>query len=273
MEKSSFASSASAPVGTIAPFAFCTYKAPYGYGAIIDTPAHAWWTPDPSLNAPGPNWIHGTGYNLAAQMWWTALNYDGTREARGMEACSDVTVASEGWYGFTFYPPSTATSATTYPNDKLGAIAQIFQDGYCNSWASLLLVDHGALEIEWRDYCGVANVIPLAPSIKYDQWNPIIIHWVASNNNTGQIQVWYGDDVKTLSHPTYSVQNINFGFAHNWAPGAPLPADSQQVLKFGMYNFDDGNYTPGEKRTMFYDNVTQLSGASPNGWWTVNPLY
>jgi hypothetical protein len=24
---------------------------------------------------------------------------------------------------------------------------------------------------------------------------------------------------------------------------------------------------------MFYDNVTQLSGASPTGWWQVNPIY
>jgi hypothetical protein len=266
LERSSFAT------GTIAPFQFCTYEAP-NYGAIIDTPAQSWFAPDSSLAAPAPNWIHNTGYNLGAQVWWTQVGYDGTRERRGTEACSDVTVASEGWYGFTFYPPTRATFTTTYPNDKLGAIAQIFQDGYCNSWGALLLVDHGALQIEWRDYCGTANVIPLATSIKYDQWNPIIIHWVASNNNTGQLQVWYGDDVKTPDHPTYDAQNINFGFAHNWATGAPLPADSQQVLKFGMYNFDDGNYTPGETRTMFYDNVTQLSGASPTGWWQVNPIY
>jgi hypothetical protein len=247
-------------------------------------PSPAWWTPDPSLGSHTPNWNHdNTSSYMAAQMVWNQTGiittapytqvYDGTREARGMEACSDVLVTTEGWYGFLFYPPSSATSTLTYPNNKTGAIAQIFQNGYCNSWAALLIVQNGALMLNWRDYCGDANVIPLANSIKYDQWNPIIIHWVVSNNNTGQIQVWYGDDVKNPNNPTYNAQNVNFGFAHGWTTGGPLPSGSEQPLKFGMYNFDDGNYTPGERRTMLYDNVTQSSGNDPNGWWHVNPLY
>jgi hypothetical protein len=37
-------------------------------------------------------------------------------------------------------------------------------------------------------------------------------------------------------------------------------------------NFDDGNYTPGETRTLYYDNVSQLIGTPANAFATVNPL-
>jgi hypothetical protein len=44
------------------------------------------------------------------------------------------------------------------------------------------------------------------------------------------------------------------------------------ALKFGMYNFDDANYTAGETRTIYYDNVSQLVGNPPNAWAVVNPM-
>jgi hypothetical protein len=49
-----------------------------------------------------------------------------------------------------------------------------------------------------------------------------------------------------------------------------LPSNSIG-LKFGMYNPDDANYTSGEPRTIFYDDVSQLDAASPTGWDMVNP--
>jgi hypothetical protein len=266
-----FAQSAFAS-NTISPFSVCTYESP-NYGALISASPQTWWTPSASLGQHYPAWNQNPPNNLALQFWWTQTGYDGTRDRRGVEACGPLAIATEGWYGFSFYPPSGAGGGASYPNNKLGAIAQIFQDGYCNSWAALLIVQNGALELNWRDYCGTANVIPLANSIQYDQWNPIIIHWVNSNNGTGQIQVWYGSAVETPSNPTYSVTNINFGFAHDWATGGPLPVGSTQGLKIGMYNFDDGNYTPGEVRTIYYNNVTQFNGYASDGWWRVNPLY
>jgi hypothetical protein len=38
-----------------------------------------------------------------------------------------------------------------------------------------------------------------------------------------------------------------------------------------MYDFDDTNYSVGETRILYYDNVTQLAGNPSNAWMLGNP--
>jgi hypothetical protein len=38
-----------------------------------------------------------------------------------------------------------------------------------------------------------------------------------------------------------------------------------------MYNFDDTNYTAGESRTIYFDNVSQLLGNASGASSVVNP--
>jgi hypothetical protein len=83
--------------GTIAPYRICTTESPnYGQPATLNGRA-------------------------AMKFFWTQVGYDGTREKRGAEACSDLQFVKDGWYGFQFYLPSPG-----FPTDKTEGIAQIF---------------------------------------------------------------------------------------------------------------------------------------------------
>ena len=44
-------------------------------------------------------------------------------------------------------------------------------------------------------------------------------------------------------------------------------------FKIGMYNFDSDNYTPGETRTIYYDNVSMLADEGEAGFMRVNPAF
>lgn len=227
--------------GTLDPFTPCTLKEPNTaeYYKLNETPC--------------------------IKFYWEEAAYDGTRLKRGAEACSKLHTFKEGWYGFSFYLPSPG-----YPDDKVGAIAQIFQSGRCKSWGALLVVDKGSLRLNYRFDCGHPTVVTISETIKYNTWNPIIIHFVASHENAGSMQVWYGDACKKQADPTYNIARINFGFGE-WDKDV-LTAENQLTFKMGQYNFDDKNYIPNETRTDYYTNVCQLSGNPKNAWNIVNPL-
>jgi len=228
---------------SLAPFSLCTYQAP-NYGDI------------------GSAYASNGKYSY--NFFWYESSYNGTRDTKGVEACSNFATYKEGWYGFSFYLPSPG-----YPKDKTATIAQIFQDGDCSSWAAMLVVQNGALYLENRAACGTPTNTLIASSIEYNAWKPIIIHWVASHENAGTLQVWYANQIDNQSTPTYSETGINFGFGV-WN-GDTLASGNEQVLKFGMYNWDTANYTSGETRTIYFDCVNQLEGNPSGAWNTVNP--
>jgi hypothetical protein len=235
---------------SLAPWALCTYKSP-NYGQVTSAEAYKG--------------------SRSYQFFWQEAGYDGTRDARGIEACGDLRTYKEGWYGFEFYLPSPG-----YPKDKTAAIAQIFQDGACSSWGALLIVENGALHLQYRDYCGTPTDVVIASSIQYNAWKPIIIHWVASHEGAGQMQVWYaGQTCSTCQNsPTYSATNINFGFG-TWNSNDTLATGNDQYWKFGMYNFDDTHYTTNETRTLYFDCVNQIvggSGTDSAAFDNVNPV-
>jgi hypothetical protein len=228
---------------SLAPFSLCTYQSP-NYGDISN--------------------LYAANGDYSYNFFWYESSYNGTRDTKGVEACSNFATYKEGWYGFSFYLPSSG-----YPKNKTATIAQIFQDGACNSWAAMLVVQNGALYLYHRDYCGTATETLITSSIQYDAWKPIIIHWVASHENAGTIQVWYANQIGSQNSPTYSATGLNFGFG-TWS-GDTLASGNQQVLKFGMYNWDTTNYTSGETRTIYFDCVNQLEGNPSGAWNTVNP--
>jgi hypothetical protein len=219
----------------------------------------------------------------SAKFYWNVSGYDtpnqDTREWKGAEACSGFSTYSEGWYGFEFYLPSAS-----YPSDKTATIAQIFQDGSCNSWAAMLVVNDGDLELRYRASCvadGLTDkptppagitVVPIASSVQYDAWKPIVIHWIASNSGTGVLQIWYANQIGSFSTPTVSQTGINFGFG-SWSGGV-LASGNEEVLKFGQYNWDTTEYGSTDVRVNYFDCVAQLvgsSGGAEASWTTVNP--
>jgi hypothetical protein len=230
--------------GTIAPFTICTTQSP-NFGQVV------------TLNgAP------------CMEFYWTQTAYNGTRMTRGAEACSSLQFTKEGWYGLQFCLPSSA-----FPTDKTQGIAQIFAMGGCTSWAALLQVRNNALWIVHRGNCVATPEyqVKLLGDIPRDQWNSVIIHFVASNQSAGLVEVWLDDTIPTPAVPTYRKTGINFAFG-TWVADALVNVPTNTIgLKFGMYNFDDGNYTIGESRTIFFDNVSQLVGNPTDAFARVNP--
>jgi autotransporter-associated beta strand protein len=233
--------------GTIDPFTSCTVEAP-NYG-IADT-------------NNGTPCLH---------FYWQANGYDGTRDDRGTEACSDLQSFKEGWYGFYIYLPAFNSSfVNSYPTNKQAGCAQIFQNGYCGgSWAALMIVTNNSLYLNYRSYCGTPNLVEIGGVIPRNAWVPVIIHFIASHTNGGMMQVWF--DGAPLGSPSYGVTNINFGFG-TWNDDDSLVSTNPLTYKFGQYDYDDGNYTTNETRTSYYNNVCQLVDPLPaNGWAVVNP--
>ena len=230
--------------GTIAPYMICTTQ--------------------------NPN--HGQPFTLngapAMKFFWTQVGYDGTRQDRGAEACSALAIYKEGWYGLKFLLPTPG-----FPSDKTQTITQVFANGGCSSWAAMLEVRSNELWIVYRGNCVATPQyqVMLAADIPRNVWNPVVIHFITSNQNAGGIEIWYGDAVCSRDAPTHRNFGINFAFG-TWT-GDTLTADPANSigLKFGMYNFDDANYTVGETRTIYYDQVSQLDGALTDAWETVNP--
>jgi autotransporter-associated beta strand protein len=233
--------------GTINPFTSCTVKSP-NYG------------------------IAGTNQGTPClHFYWQANGYDGTRDDRGTEACSDVQSFKEGWYGFYIYLPAfNPAFVNSYPTNKQAGCAQIFQNGYCGgSWAALMIVTNNSLYLNYRSYCGTPNFVKIADDIPRDAWVPVIIHFVASHANGGMIQVWF--DGAPPGSPSYGATNINFGFG-TWNADDSLVSTNPLTYKFGQYDYDDGNYTTNETRTSYYGNVCQMVDPLPtNGWTVANP--
>ena len=208
-----------------------------------------------------------SGYYLGQnciKLTWTETNYNGTRDGRGIELCGGGAATKEGWMGFKFYPPSPG-----YPNNKDAGIGQIFQGGTngCSSWALMLQVTNGVLYVNHRHACVPPTRVQLG-SLNYNAWNTVIVHFVASHLNAGTVEVWFNNT--TQGSPTYSVTGINFGYGA-WDANDTETNDSGLGCKFGMYNYDDGHYTTGETRTIYYDNICKLIGNPFNAWNIVNP--
>ena len=197
------------------------------------------------------------------KFFWTEEDYNGTRMRRGAEACASLPCYKEGWSGFYIYLPDPG-----FPRDKDAVCAQIFQLGKCNSWAGTLEISKNSLLVNHRHYCGTPVVGVVAKDIPRNRWIPIVIHYVASHEGRGMFQVWFDKDKKYS--PSYSAKNINFGFGE-WNKDDTLEKSSSIGPKWGQYNYDAGNYTKGETRTSYYDNISFVVGHPKDGWELVHP--
>lgn len=210
----------------------------------------------------------------AAKFFWTESGYNGTRSYRGAEVNNSLSFTKEGWQAYSLYVPSSA-----YPTDKKATISQIFcQGGNYNggTWASMLEIRNNDLYIEHRGNAASPpdHSATVMANLPRDQWLRIVIHFVASHANKGKVQVWVNGT--SVNQPTYSSTNINFGFGDWDAATDSLIADQDPDdtigLKMGMYNWDEGNYTTNETRTLYYDAMSQLVGGGDAGFAVVNAI-
>ncbi|MBT0569882.1 heparin lyase I family protein [Curvibacter sp. CHRR-16] len=240
--------------GTVSPFSVCTTKSPNSVTVISPS--------SDSLNTSS------SGGSKVAKVQWYQSGYDGTRMTKGAELCSDadtgVDTAKEAWIGFMFYLPSS------YPSDKEAGLFQLFESGGCSSWAGMLIIVNDSLRISHRGNCASTTQTTIVTSLQRDAWIPVVVHMVASQASAGTVQVWVGDSA-TQSSPTYSATGINFGFGTWNTTTDTLASDSHIYFKFGQYNYDTANYTSGESRVTYYDNIHIIASERSDGWTAVHP--
>jgi hypothetical protein len=241
--------------GVTEPYWECTYKEP----AYIET-----------VELEG---------NKAAECWWSAEGYDGSRLDRGMEACSgnsksELRFTEDGWYGLRIRVPSDG-----FATNKNCIVLQMFAHGRGGSWAGTLIMNDNRLSIEHRAWLTTnVEIYELDADIERDTWIPIIIHFKPSlDEETGKIQVWYDGAAK--NDPSYDYTG-KFAFDGIDEDGDGTYEDSGWVdddtmksgigLKWGMYCADT-DYDENEERTLYYDDVTQLKGNPVGAWDLVNP--
>jgi hypothetical protein len=184
---------------------------------------------------------------------WNESAYNGTRTARGTEACSTLQVQKEVWFGFYIYLPNPG-----YPMNKKAGVAQWFaNNSACNSWAGMLDLENNDLTVSHRGNCGTGTTAVVYPNFPRNRWVSVITHVVTSHLNNGRFEIYIDGALR------YSATGINFGF-DTWTAADALQSPNHIGLKIGQYNFDSANYTDNETRTSYYTNVTQVLG-NPTG--------
>lgn len=192
---------------------------------------------------------------------WHSASYNGTRTARGTEACSPLQIQKEGWYGFYIYLPDPG-----YPLNKQAGIAQWFANlSACNSWAGMLNLRNNDLYVSHRGNCGTPTDTLVYSNFPRNRWVSIITHVVASHLKAGRFEIFIDGVSK------YNATNIDFGF-DTWTSSDALQSPNNIGLKFGQYDYDDTHYDANEVRTSYYTNVTQIVGNPPGVFnYILNP--
>ncbi len=195
---------------------------------------------------------------------WYEDNYDGTRASKSVEgASSDPRITSDGWYGFSFYAPSSFP----VPGKQM-VLAQIicWDPSLPNTSTTITLsVDtSGKLVIEGAYGVGDGNKTvtasaTLSPLLTKDSWHDVVVYCKFSQVNTGMLRVWL--DGAPSASPTASFTGINLGNG-GWS-GDELMTSGGYV-KWGPYCWDNANYTPGESREIYYDEIAYQVG-NPSG--------
>lgn len=195
---------------------------------------------------------------------WNAANYDGTRASKSVEGLSGnlAKITGEGWYGFSFYMPSAFPSP-----GKTMVLGQI------HAWHSSLPATNitctvgvetdGRMYLEGAYGVGdggktVAVYTTLSPGLAKDSWHDLVLYVKFARNNTGALKAWL--DGAPESAPTASFSGINLG---NGAWTNDTTMTNGAYIKWGPYCWDSANYTPGESREIFYDEIAYQVAIPP----------
>lgn len=106
----------------------------------------------------------------------------------------------------------------------------------------------------------------LTSSLPLGKWNDVIVHVRLSRARQGLLEAWFNESSRGT--PTVRVADVNVGTGC-WEEGDRLRHGLYP--KFGMYCWDAGNFTPGEVRTAYWDEVRWVDGDPPDAWDRVRP--
>lgn len=205
---------------------------------------------------------------------WHAANYDGTRASKSVEGSSggggNPKITTEGWYGFSFYAPESFP----VPGKQM-VLGQI------HAWHGSLpntnititvgVEPGGKLVLEGAYGTGdggktVTVYAALAPLLTKGGWHDLVLYCKFSRNHTGILRAWL--DGAPESAPTASFTGINLG---NGAWTGDTEMTQGAYLKWGPYCWDSTNYTTGESREIFYDEIAYEVGNTAGAFDRVKP--
>lgn len=212
--------------------------------------------------------------------WYQSL-YTGSRATRGMEGLSgsgsqNPRITSEGWYGFSFYLPRGE-----YPPNKGCILAQVhaWHSSLPNTDKTLVMGTQRDGSLTWNAYYGVGDGgevntatytvwPPGTVQNNYDRWHDMVVYVKFSNTNTGSLRIWYNNYSPT--NPSFQANNIQFG---NGAWTSPEVMTMGAYIKWGLYCWDTSDYTIGETRMAYYDEIAYIVGNPPEAFEGVRPGY
>ncbi|MCH6258319.1 heparin lyase I family protein [Puniceicoccaceae bacterium K14] len=216
------------------------------------------------------------GSKVAKFQWWED-NYQNNRSSRGVEATSEreVRINKEGWYGFSFWVNASGDNKFRLDSDI--GIAQALANGGTGtprypdcpvSWTWILNAREDGLHLSHRYGGGTSTQLYLTDGIPVGRWVDMIFHMKWSEKDEGLIEVWVDEDCwGEKGAPTYAAYDIPIGL-DCWEDDALVTGTH---LKFGMYCHDTGAYVDGEKRVIYFDQVTVIEGYPKDAWYQVQP--
>lgn len=204
---------------------------------------------------------------------WFQANSDGTRATRSVEGTSgsaNPRITGEGWYAFSFYLPANAPVP-----GKAMVLGQI--DGWdaslpdTNITVTIGVEANGKLVLEGAYGVGdggkATNVYTaLAPVLATGSWHDVILHCKFSRASAGILTAWVDGAPETT--PTVNYTGINLGNGA-WSDDATLTTGA--CIKWGPDCWDSANFTAGESREVYYDEIAYQVGNPAGSFNLVKP--
>ncbi len=201
------------------------------------------------------------------QLYWSRRSYDhwkdrNARLGKGIEVESPwknggFTSRKEVWYSFDLLVPAPNDPQGGFPDDKKQGICQIFQitDGDGGSWAAMLVIENNRLLLRHRNPSKEVQVVDQIPRGK---WKHVLLHTVASTQSNGTVELWYGGE------KVYTETGTNFGWGADFTDQDRMAEGDYLFAKLGHYAFQANKYDRRDERTLYYDNITNVTGKHGN---------
>ncbi len=209
-------------------------------------------------------WAYSPNYITVAN-GYSEFHYDpkgladkgDNRSYKGAELTCDYHTATEGWYGFKIYLPSSTEATNFFPMDENGIIiAQLFNQGCKNCWAGTVSIESGVLTLSHRHAMVEPTKADLA-TLETGKWYPVVIYFKVGKNNKARLRAWVGDSMVENS-PTYDSGACNFGYGH-WIDDDTMDDTGTNTECLAASEKYGGNDGIGCKFGLYVTNSVQIT--------------
>lgn len=186
--------------------------------------------------------------------YFSNAEYEGSRYDQGFEIFApDDEFNHSAEMSFDFTVPSADDPDTPFPEDKNTIVHQFYNwsgtSESPNNWAAHLKIIENDLYATYRSYSGgpQTSTLLIEDIPRDEQMN--IEQYYKVGNGTGEWDIWIdGEQVLDVSGA-----DIGWG---PWSDDGEYLSEGVNGMKTGMYANDTSEYTDGDERHLFYDNIS-----------------